>query len=119
MILSSQPGSLSAGAVPGTPTWSVSTGLFIVRILVILRLFQLYISVILSVLTIGKSASFVLTNENVEEIRRKDFKVSFGNELKKILLEAAENGDIQFIKEIFSTEVGLLDNQCGFFSLKF
>ena len=118
MILSSQPGSLSAGAVPGTPTWSVWTGLIIVKILVI-RLFQLYISVILSVLTIGKSASFVLTNENVEEIRRKDFKVSFGNELEKILLEAAENGDIQFIKEIFSTEVGLCDNQCGFFSLKF
>ena len=65
---------------------------------------------ILSVLTIGKSASFVLTNENVEEIRRKDFKVSFGNELETILLEAAENGDIQFIKEIFSTEVGLCDN---------
>ena len=62
---------------------------------------------ILSISAIGKSASFVLTNENVEEIRREDVKVSFGNELEKILLAAVEDGDVQFLKEVFSKEVCL------------
>ena len=60
---------------------------------------------ILSISAIGKSASFVLTNENVEEIRREDVKVSFGNELEKILLAAVEDGDVQFLKDVFSKEV--------------
>ena len=62
---------------------------------------------ILSISAIGKSASFVLTNENVEEIRREDVKVSFGNELEKILLAAVEDGDVQFLKDVFSKEVCL------------
>ena len=47
-----------------------------------------------------------MTGENVEETRREDVKVSFGDELEKILLTAVENGDIQFIQNIFSREVG-------------
>ena len=69
----------------------------------------MYISFILSILAIGKSASFVLTNENVEETQREDVKVSFGDELDKILLVAVENGDIRFIKDVFSKEVGPCD----------
>ena len=44
----------------------------------------------------------------MEETRREDVKVSFGDELEKILLTAVENGDVQFIQNIFRREVGLL-----------
>ena len=47
----------------------------------------------------------ILTGENVEETRREDVKVSFGDELEKILLTAVENGDIHFIQNIFRKEV--------------
>ena len=47
-----------------------------------------------------------MTGENVEETRREDVKVSFGDELEKILLTAVENGDIHFIQNIFRKEVG-------------
>ena len=47
-----------------------------------------------------------MTGENFEETRREDVKVSFGDELEKILLTAVENGDIQFIQNIFRKEVG-------------
>merc|ERR1712203_313820 len=52
----------------------------------------------------------VLTGENVEETRREDVKVSFGDELEKILLTAVENGDVQFIQNIFRRETELLQN---------
>ena len=46
-----------------------------------------------------------MTGENFEETRREDVKVSFGDELEKILLTAVENGDIHFIQNIFRKEV--------------
>ena len=59
----------------------------------------------LSCLALGLASAFVLNTDTEAEVAIEEVRVSYGEELETILREAANSGDINLVRSIFTTEV--------------